>query len=83
MCENCFPMHFFEGGDLKIQLSPLPRYTDQTHSLTIESTVYRKPTHMDRYIDYNYNHPISTKLLSTPSSKELNKNVLHEDFLQK
>ena len=21
MCENCFPMYFFEGGDLKIQLS--------------------------------------------------------------
>ena len=21
MCEKCFPMYFFEGGDLKIQLS--------------------------------------------------------------
>ena len=21
MCENCFSMYFFEGGDLKIQLS--------------------------------------------------------------
>ena len=21
MCENCFPMYFFEGGDIKIQLS--------------------------------------------------------------
>ena len=29
---------------------------------SIESTVYRKPTHTDRYLDYNSNHPISTKL---------------------
>ena len=28
----------------------------------IESTVYRKPTQTDRYLDYNYNHPISAKL---------------------
>ena len=28
----------------------------------IESTVYRKPTHTDRYLDYNSNHPISAKL---------------------
>ena len=29
---------------------------------SIESTVYRKPTNMDRYLDYNSNHPISAKL---------------------
>ena len=29
---------------------------------SIDSTVYRKPTHTDRYIDYNSNHPISAKL---------------------
>ena len=29
---------------------------------SIESTVYRKPTHTDRYLDYNSNHPISRKL---------------------
>ena len=28
----------------------------------IESTVYRKPIHTDRYLDYNSNHPISVKL---------------------
>ena len=28
----------------------------------IESTVYRKPTHTDRYLDSNSNHPISAKL---------------------
>ena len=29
---------------------------------SIESTVYRKPTHTDRYLDYNFNQPISAKL---------------------
>ena len=29
---------------------------------SIEFTVYRKPTHTDRYLDYNFNHPISAKL---------------------
>ena len=29
---------------------------------SIESTVYRKPTHRDRYLDYISNHPISAKL---------------------
>ena len=29
---------------------------------SIESTVYRKPTHTDRYLDYNSNHPISAKI---------------------
>ena len=31
-------------------------------SNSIESTVYRKPTHTDRYLYYNSNHPISAKL---------------------
>ena len=29
---------------------------------SIQSTVYRKPSHTDRYLDYNCNHPISAKL---------------------
>ena len=29
---------------------------------SIESTVYRKPTNTDSYLDYNSNHPISAKL---------------------
>ena len=29
---------------------------------SIESTVYGKPTHTDRYLDYNSNHPLSAKL---------------------
>ena len=29
---------------------------------SIESTVYRKPTHRDRYLDYKSNHCISVKL---------------------
>ena len=33
---------------------PTPNYT--------ESTVYRKLTYTDRYLDYNSNHPISAKL---------------------
>ena len=28
---------------------------------SIEPTVYRKPTHTERYLDYNSNHPISAK----------------------
>ena len=27
----------------------------------IEVSVYRKPTHMDRYLDFNSSHPISAK----------------------
>ena len=29
---------------------------------SIESTAYRKPIHIDRYLDYNSNCPISAKL---------------------
>ena len=39
------------GGGIKL---PQPN--------SIESTVYRKPTHTDRYSDYNSNHTISAKL---------------------
>ena len=28
---------------------------------SIESMAYRKPTHTDRYLDYNSSHPISVK----------------------
>ena len=28
---------------------------------TIHTTVYRKPTHTDRYVDWDFNHPISAK----------------------
>ena len=48
--------------------TPRNRWTPLSRSLTkptpnsIESTVYRKPTHTDRYLDYNSNHPISAKL---------------------
>ena len=51
---------------------------------SIESTAYRKPTNTDRYLDYNSNHPIQQNyLISTPSSTELNKYVLHLNSLQK
>ena len=42
-------------------LSFLDTLTKPTLSST-ESTVYRKPNHTDRYLDYNSNHPISAKL---------------------
>ena len=40
-------------------------------SNSIESTVYRKPTHTDRYLDNNSNHPISAKksLIHTPINR--------------
>ena len=53
-------------------------------SNSIESTVYRKPTHTEGYLDYNSTTPFQQNyLLSTPSSTELNKYVLHLNFLQK
>ena len=39
-------------------LDTLAKHTPKS----IESTVYRKPTHTDRYLDYNSNHSISAKL---------------------
>ena len=52
---------------------------------SIESTVYRKTTHTDRYLDYNsITTPFQQKyLLSTPSFTELNKYVLHLNSLHK
>ena len=39
----------------------LDTLTTTTTPNSIESIVYRKPTHTDRYLDYNSNHPISAK----------------------
>ena len=51
---------------------------------SIESTVYRKPTPTDRYLDYNFTTQSQQNyLLSTPSSTELNKYVLYLNSLQK
>ena len=51
---------------------------------SIKSTVYRKPNHTDRYLDYNSDHPFQQNyLLSTLSSIELNKYVLHLNSLQR
>ena len=60
-------------------------------SNSIELTVYRKPTHTDRYLDYNSNHPISAKLsvihtlthrakqvYSTPEFLAKEKDLLHK-----
>ena len=41
--------------------TPLPRYPDQNTPSSTEFIVYRRPTHTDRYLDYNFNHPISAK----------------------
>ena len=51
---------------------------------SIESTVYRKATTTEKYLDYNSNQTISPNhMLSKPSSTYLNKYVLHLNFLQK
>ena len=51
---------------------------------SIESTVYRKPTHTDRYLDFKTNHPISAKLCVIHTLiMELNKYVLHLNSLLK
>ena len=51
---------------------------------SIESTVYRKSTHTDRYLDHNSNYPIlANYLLSTLSSTELNRYVPHLNSLQR
>ena len=51
---------------------------------SIESTVYRKCTHTDRYLDYNSNHPISAKLSVIHNIIHRAKQVfLHLNSLQK
>ena len=40
---------------------PFPDTLTKSTPNTITSTVFRKPTHMDRYLDHNPNHPISSK----------------------
>ena len=51
---------------------------------SIESRVYRKPTHTDRYLDYNSTTPFQQNyLLSTLSSTELNMYILHLNSLQR
>ena len=46
------------GTDLLHFLDNLNKPTPNS----IECTVYREPTHRDRYLDYNSNHPIPAKL---------------------
>ena len=51
---------------------------------SIELTVYRAPTHTDRYLDYNSNHPISAKLSVIHTLMQRAKQVfLHLNSLQK
>ena len=51
---------------------------------SIKSTVYRKPTHADRYLDYNSNHPSSAKLSVIHTLiHRANKYVLHLNSLQR
>ena len=50
---------------------------------SIESTVYRKTSHKDRYLSILTIPFQQNYLLSTPSSTELNKYVLHLNSLQK
>ena len=51
---------------------------------SIESTVYRKPTHTESYLDTTQTCPFQQNyLLFTPSSTKLNKYVLHLSFLQR
>ena len=40
---------------------PFPDTLTKPTPNSIQSTVYRKPTHTDRYLDYNSNNPISAK----------------------
>ena len=50
---------------------------------SIESTVYRKPTHTDRYLDYNSNHPISANLSLIDTLIHRAKQFLHLTFFKK
>ena len=50
-----------ECPDNEVSIPFLDTKYTSNHSHTIHTTVYRKPTHTDRYLDWNSNHPISVK----------------------
>ena len=52
-------------------------------SNSIDSTVYRKPTHTDRYLDYNLNHLISAKLSVIHTLIHIAKQVCSTPSLQR
>ena len=44
-------------------------------NLKITTSVYRKPTHMDRYLDFNSNHPKTAKCAVVRASTDRAKNI--------
>ena len=53
-------------------LDTFPRPSDNNKIIT---SVYRKPTHMDRYLDFNSNHPKSAKCTVVRALSDRTKNV--------
>ena len=50
----------------------------------IAVTVYRKPTHMDRYLDFHSSHPVSAKRAVARALMDRAENVCSDpDFLTK